>query len=262
MKETALITGASSGIGLALAKRFAAQGINLVLVARNETRLNELQREISTNHKVTVHVCAVDLSAPDGAQTVFSYCENSKLDITHLVNNAGFGDYGHFAAREWNKYQQMIQLNVLSLTHLTHLFLQRMLTTGFGRILNVASIAGLQPDPRFAVYGASKAYVISFSEALHKELEGTGVTCTVLSPGVTKTNFLERADMAGARIAKSGLMEAAEVAAVGYAGMMKGDLHVIPGLKNKVLGFFSSIMPPGRLRLAISAKIMEPDRPS
>ena len=131
-----------------------------------------------------------------------------------------------------------------------------MVKRGKGRILNVASMAGLQPDPNFAVYGATKSYVISLTEAIHKEFEHSGVTVTVLSPGATTSNFMERADMGNAKLYASGVMSSVDVALEGYNGMMKGKLHVIPGFKNKILGFFSGIMPPGKLRLSVAAKIM------
>jgi short-subunit dehydrogenase len=131
-----------------------------------------------------------------------------------------------------------------------------MIQNGKGRILNVASTAGIQPDPYFAVYGASKAYVISLTEAIHKEFEKTGVTATVLSPGATKTEFMERADMNNAKLYDQGVMTAKEVARVGFNGMMKGKLHVIPGLKNKILAFFSSITPSSKIRLNIAANVM------
>jgi short-subunit dehydrogenase len=178
------------------------------------------------------------------------------LIVSYLVNNAGFGDYGSFIDRKLEKYKEMIDLNIFSLTELSYHYAKEMVKRGNGRILNVASMAGLQPDPNFAVYGATKAYVISLSEALHKEFENSGVTVTVLSPGATATNFMERADMNNAKLYASGVMTSLEVAQAGYSGMMKGKLHVIPGFKNKILGFFSSIMPPGKLRLSIAAKIM------
>jgi short-subunit dehydrogenase len=131
-----------------------------------------------------------------------------------------------------------------------------MVKRGNGRILNVASMAGLQPDPNFAVYGATKAYVISLTEAIHKELEKTGVTATVLSPGATESKFMERADMHNAKLYAKGVMSSIDVAREGYNGMMKGKLHVIPGFKNKILGFFSGIMPPSKFRLNIAANIM------
>jgi len=260
MESVVIITGASSGIGLELAKLFAKDGRHTILVARSESRLAGLQTELVKEFNSKVDVLPLDLARQENAQQVYDYCRKRDYAVSCLVNNAGFGDYGLFAERSWDKYEEMINLNVLTLTRLTHLFLPDMIARGMGRILNVASVAGLQPDPRFAVYGASKAFVISLSEALHKELEGTGVTCTVLSPGVTRTNFMDRAEMGKAKIYKSGVMDAAEVARVGYRAMIKGNLHVIPGLKNKVLGFLSSITPPGRLRLSIAAKVMEPEQ--
>jgi len=150
----------------------------------------------------------------------------------------------------------MVHLNILSLTELSYYYGKEMVKRGKGRILNVASMAGLQPDPNFAVYGATKSYVISLTEAIHKEFENSGVTVTVLSPGATASNFMERADMSNAKLYASGVMTSQDVAREGYHGMMKGKLHVIPGFKNKILGFFSGIMPPGKLRLIVAAKIM------
>lgn len=150
----------------------------------------------------------------------------------------------------------MIRLNIGSLTALTHHFGQDMVRNGQGRILNVASTAGFQPDPYFAVYGATKAYVISFTEALHKELEKTGVTTTVLSPGPTQTEFTQRADMLNSKLFKRGVMTAKKVAEIGFDGMMKGKLHVVPGFKNRILSFFSSITPSSKLRLNVAAHFM------
>lgn len=154
------------------------------------------------------------------------------------------------------KYTEMLGLNVIRLTELTYYYAKQMIKNGKGRILNVASTAGIQPDPYFAVYGASKAYVISLTEAIHKEFEKSGVTATVLSPGATKTEFMERADMNNAKLYESGVMTAKEVAEVGFEGMMKGKLHVIPGFKNRILAFFSSITPSSKLRLNMAAKVM------
>jgi short-subunit dehydrogenase len=154
------------------------------------------------------------------------------------------------------KYKEMIDLNIFSLTELSYHYAKEMVKRGNGRILNVASMAGLQPDPNFAVYGATKAYVISLTEAIHKELEKTGVTATVLSPGATESKFMERADMHNAKLYAKGVMSSIDVAREGYNGMMKGKLHVIPGFKNKILGFFSGIMPPSKFRLNIAANIM------
>lgn len=256
MKEIALITGASGGIGYQLALLFAQKNIPLLLVARNEARLAHLQTDLQKTYHTEVSCVAADLSTTEGVATVCHYVQSHRLHVAYLVNNAGFGDYGNFVDRSLEKYLEMLHLNVVSLTQLTHYFARQMVQRGSGRILNVASTAGLQPDPYFAVYGATKAYVISLTEALHKELEHTGVTATVLSPGPTQTEFMARADMADAKLYAAGVMTAQAVAHTGFRGMMAGKLHVIPGLKNRVLGFFSSITPSGSLRLAISAAIM------
>ncbi len=155
------------------------------------------------------------------------------------------------------KYTEMLNLNIVALTELTYYYAKEMKKNGKGRILNVASTAGIQPDPFFSVYGASKAYVISFTEALHKEFENTGVTATVLSPGATKTDFIERADMKHAKLYDSGVMNAIDVAAVGFNGMMKGKLHVVPVFKNKILAFFSNITPSSKFRLNLAARVMK-----
>ncbi len=162
-----------------------------------------------------------------------------------------------FVDRSMDNYSEMIRLNIESLTALTHHFATRMVHRGKGRILNIASTAGFQPDPRFAVYGATKAYVISFSEALHKELENTGVSVTVLSPGATRTDFIDRADMHDAKVFEGNVMTAPQVADVGFRAMMQGKLHVVPGLTNRIMALLSSITPPGKLRLAIADKVMQ-----
>lgn len=256
MKEIALITGASSGIGYEIAKLFAAEKIDLLIVARDEQKLLSIKNEFEEQFKINVYIVAADLSSNEGIQPIHEVVNSNTLIVNYLVNNAGFGDYGAFIDRSMEKYKDMIQLNILSLTELCHHYGKEMVGRGKGRILNVASMAGLQPDPNFAVYGATKAFVISVSEAIHKEFEHTGVTVTVLSPGATASNFMERADMKNAKLYASGVMTSSDVAREGYNGMMKGKLHVIPGFKNKILGFLSGITPPGRLRLEIAAKIM------
>jgi len=256
MKEIALITGASSGIGYEIAKLFAADKIDLLIVARSEIKLLEIKKEFEEKFTVDVFTVVADLSSNEGIQSVYEVIHSNNLIVNYLVNNAGFGDYGAFIDRSMEKYKEMVHLNILSLTELSYYYGKEMVKRGKGRILNVASMAGLQPDPNFAVYGATKSYVISLTEAIHKEFETSGVTVTVLSPGATASNFMERADMSNAKLYASGVMTSQDVAREGYHGMMKGKLHVIPGFKNKILGFFSGIMPPGKLRLIVAAKIM------
>jgi short-subunit dehydrogenase len=256
MKEVAIITGASGGIGYEIALLFAKQKIDILIVARNKQKLNDIKWAIEQQFKITVYCVATDLSIRDGFVDIDNCVKAYKLSVTFLVNNAGFGDYGFFTERSMEKYSEMLGLNVISLTELTYYYAKQMIKNGKGRILNVASTAGIQPDPYFAVYGASKAYVISLTEAIHKEFEKSGVTATVLSPGATKTEFMERADMNDAKLYESGVMTAKEVAEVGFEGMMKGKLHVIPGFKNRILAFFSSITPSSKLRLNMAAKVM------
>ena len=256
MKEVAIITGASGGIGYEIALLFAKQKIDILIVARNKQKLNDIKLEIEQQFKINVYCVATDLSISDGLVDIDNCVKSNNLSVTYLVNNAGFGDYGFFTERSMEKYSEMLGLNVFSLTELTYYYAKQMIKNGKGKILNVASTAGIQPDPYFAVYGASKAYVISLTEAIHKEFEKTGVTATVLSPGATKTEFMERADMNNAKLYDSGVMSAKEVAEVGFKGMMKGKLHVIPGFKNRILAFFSSITPSSKLRLNMAAKVM------
>ena len=256
MKEVAIITGASGGIGYEIALLFAKRKIDVLIVARNKQKLNDIKLEIEQQFKINVYCVATDLSISDGLVDIDNCVKSNNLSVTYLVNNAGFGDYGFFTERSMEKYSEMLGLNVFSLTELTYYYAKQMIKNGKGKILNVASTAGIQPDPYFAVYGASKAYVLSLTEAIHKEFEKTGVTATVLSPGATKTEFMERADMNNAKLYDSGVMSAKEVAEVGFKGMMKGKLHVIPGFKNRILAFFSSITPSSKLRLNMAAKVM------
>lgn len=256
MKEIAIITGASSGIGYELSMLFAQDKKDILIVARDEEKLLKIKNSIEDQYKTKVYVVATDLSKQEGINTVKEAVRANDLMVSELVNNAGFGEYGPFIEREMDKYREMIQLNILSLTELSYHFGKEMVKRGKGRILNVASMAGLQPDPNFAVYGATKAYVISLTEAIHKEFENTGVSATVLSPGATESNFMERADMNNAKLYAKGVMSAKAVALVGYRGMMTGKLHVVPGIRNNVLAFFSGIMPSSKLRLGIAAKVM------
>lgn len=228
----AVVTGASSGIGLELAKLFAADHHDLVLVARREDRLQALAEELAARHGVDADVMAVDLSRPQGPSELVRRLAGRDVDV--LVNNAGFGLVGDFVAGAWQDYAEMIQLNVVALTELTHSLLPGMLGRGSGRILNVASTAGFQPGPGMAVYYASKAYVLSFSEALAVELAGTGVSVTTLAPGVTATGFQQRAGAEQILLTKAMRMPASTVARAGYQGLRRGKALVIPGATNKL----------------------------
>jgi short-subunit dehydrogenase len=256
-EAVALITGASDGIGRELAWCFARRGHRLVLVARSEEKLERLAGEISSAHGVRVSCIAQDLSVADGALKVRNKVRQSGLAIDVLVNNAGVGTFGLFAEGDIERELRMMQLNMVSLTALTKLFLPEMLQRRRGRILNVASTAAFQPGPLMAVYYASKAYVLSFSEALANELKGTGVTASVLCPGPTSSGFQHRAGMDSSRLFRRGVMSARDVAEVAYRGLMKGKTTIIPGWRNTILAF-SVRLAPRKLLPAIVRLMQEP----
>ena len=254
--QFALITGASGGIGLEIATIMAAQGHNLILLARREDALLALKNKLENSYKVAVEIVAMDLSQPGQALALFQHCTKQQWTVDCLVNNAGYGEYGKFDSSKLAVYQNMLQLNIVALTELSALFVADMKQRKSGRILNVGSIAAFQPGPNLAVYAASKAYVMQFTEALNFELRGSGVSATLLSPGVTETGFVSRANMGSSANAKSGLMDAKTVALVAYQAMMAGKLNVTPGWKNKLLTFGSKTMPSREVLLQIVGKIL------
>ncbi|MFA5196741.1 MAG: SDR family oxidoreductase, partial [Bacteroidales bacterium] len=195
MPKTALITGASSGIGLELARIHASKGDNLVIVARNKTKLDELKTELESQYKISVYTLGRDLSMADSAKEVYEEIKKQNIKVYYLINNAGYGNYGYFTETSWKKEADMIQLNITTLTQLTKLFLPDMIKNGGGKILNLASTASFQPGPLMAVYFATKAYVLSFSQALNNEVKPQGVTVTALCPGLTESNFVNAASM-------------------------------------------------------------------
>jgi short-subunit dehydrogenase len=230
---TALITGASGGIGYELAKLFAKDHHNLVLVARSGPKLNKVADELQSEFGVSVKTVALDLSAAAAPQFLFDQLGREGLVIDVLVNNAGYGKFGEFVQIPLEESLGQIQLNVAALTHLTKLFLGPMMERGSGKIMNVASTAGFQPGPLMAVYYATKAYVISFSEALANEVKGKGVTVTCFCPGATDTSFQDRAGTENSRLFKKlAPMDVKTVARDGYLGSMKGRTLVISGWKN------------------------------
>jgi len=254
---TALITGASGGIGYELAKLFANDHHNLVLVARNGPRLTQIADELQRQFGVSVKTVTLDLEASAAPQGLFDQLQREGIAVDILVNNAGYGKLGEFAEVPVEENLGQIQLNVTALTFLTRLFLGPMLERGSGRIMNVASTAGFQPGPLMAVYYATKAYVISFSEALANELAGKGVTVTCLCPGATDTGFASRAGNDKSRLFKQlGPMDAKRVALKGYRGLMAGRTLVIPGLKNWLLAESLRISP-RKLVTAISRRLMD-----
>lgn len=236
MKETALITGASGGIGLDLAHLFARDGHDVVLVARSTDKLQQLARDLEKSHKVAAHVIAADLAKPDAPARVFEETRARRLQIDCLVNNAGFGLTGKFAQTDLQAELEMIQVNVTAVVHLTKLFMEGMVARNRGRIMNVASTAAFQPGPLMAIYYASKAFVLSFSEAVSEELSDTKVTVTALCPGPTSTGFADAANMNETRLFNlTKPMASMEVARIGYRAMMRGKRVAITGMRNKLV---------------------------
>jgi short-subunit dehydrogenase len=250
--KTALITGASVGIGRDLAELFARDGHHLVLTARNESQLQELAAKLRDRYHINVDVIVQDLSVAGASQRIF---EQSK-SIDYLVNNAGFGTHGPFAEADVASQLAMLQVNVVALTHLTRLFLPGMLKRRSGRIMNVASVAAFLPGPLMAVYYATKAYVLSFSEALASEVAGGGVTVTALCPGPTKTEFQIRAGIANSRLFERGAMSSEKAARLGYEAMMKGKRTIVTGFSNKLSAFGTRFVP-RRATAAIAKRLNE-----
>jgi uncharacterized protein len=243
MAKPILITGASSGIGYELAKVCASKRHDLILVARREDRLKALKVELEAAYGIQVWTYQADLTKADTHHQLFNWTKSLGLPLYALVNNAGFGHLEPFAETDWDKQNAMLQLNIVALTHLTRLFLPGLIAQGQGRIMNVASTAAFLPGPYMAVYYASKAYVVSFTEAIASELEGTGVTATTLCPGPTQSEFQDLAEMGNVELFKGNLPTAAAVAAYGYEEMEKGQGVTVHGLTNNVLAFATRLLP-------------------
>jgi short-subunit dehydrogenase len=237
--KTVLITGASSGIGYELAKVFAEKGYNIVLVARRENILNEMAEKILKCYGVKTKVIQKDLTKINAAKEVFNEVKKSNINIDILVNNAGIGSCGFFHEIELKKHIDTININITALTELTRLFVKDMIERKQGKILNVASTGAYQPGPIIAVYYATKAYVLSFSEAICNELKHYNITVTALCPGTTSTEFSKNAGKCDLKNA----MNPRKVAEIAYDGLMKGKKVVVPGILNKFLVFLSKITP-------------------
>lgn len=251
---TALVTGASAGLGLEYARLFAADGHDVVVVARREDRLRALAEELARDHGVRVFPLAVDLAERGAAVRVHDALCEQGLEVEFLVNNAGFGLAGPFPGGELARQLEMIQVNVTTLVELTGLLLPAMLARGSGRILNVGSTAGFQPGPFMAIYYATKAFVNSFSEALAYELAGTGVTATVSCPGATATEFAGHAGTADSLLFRLGAADASTVAREGYRAMRAGRRSVVHGLTNR-LGALAAGVSPRPVVLGLTARL-------
>ena len=257
MNQTALITGASGGIGYELAKLFAKDHHNVVLVARGASKLAQFAEELQREFGISAKAVPLDLTAVPAPQFLFDQLQREGITVDILVNNAGYGVLGEFSKIPLEESLGQIHLNITALTRLTRLFVGPMIERHSGKILNVASTAGFQPGPLMAVYYATKAYVISFSEALANELNGSGVTVTCLCPGPTDTNLQERAGMENTRLVKTlRPMDAKTVARDGYRGLMAGKTLVISGFRNWLVAE-SVRFSPRKMVAAVSRKLLE-----
>ena len=245
MSKTALITGASGGIGYELALLFARDGFDCILVSRSEDKLKQLAGRLEREYRVKAVVIGKDLSRPSAVDEIYEEITASGLAVDVLVNNAGFPVFGLFNETDLQAELEMLQVNVVALTALTKLLLKEMVERRAGRILNLASTAAFLPGPLMAVYYASKAYVLSFSQALANELQGTGVTVTALAPGPTRTGFQKRGVMEDSRLVQGQIADAASVALAGYRGLMSGKTLVIPGFANKLIPWVGRLSPRG-----------------
>lgn len=244
--KSALVTGASTGIGYEFAHILAADGFDIALVARDDQRLQGVAAELKQKYGRDAKVITADLSRPEVPQQIFDRLQRENFPVSVLINNAGSGIYGPFAETSLEKDLLMLRLNMESLVALTKLFLKPMLQRREGKILNVSSVAAYQPDPLLGLYGASKAFVYSFSGALSVELKGTGVTVTALCPGTTDTEFHKRAGLDRSRLLRHGMMKpmsARAVAEIGYDAMMRGKAIVVPGMMNRILAGLAKCSP-------------------
>lgn len=241
--RTALVTGASSGLGIDFANELAARGADLVIVARREDRLRDVADDIAERHGVNVHAESMDVGDANAADRLKARLDEQGITIDLLVNNAGFGLHGHFLEIEPESEQAMLDLDIQSLTRMTRLFAQGMKERGWGRILQVSSIGAYQPSPTYAAYGAAKSYVLMYSHALNCELRGSGVSSTVISPGITRTEFLEVAGQSPTLYQRVMMMESEEVARIGIRAMLRRRAEVVPGWGNAITAFFTRLMP-------------------
>jgi short-subunit dehydrogenase len=243
LTKRALVTGASEGIGFEICKLLAKDGYSIVLTARNQAQL-ERRIEQLKEHGIETHMIVQDLSLPDACENICAQLEAQNLQIDVLINNAGFANYGDFATNPIEKEMALLQVNIVALTKLTKLLLPSMLKNKNGKIMNLASMAAFVAGPQMAVYYASKAYVLSFSEALACELEGTGVTVTAVCPGATATEFQERAGLGRSKLFSNVKpMDSTTVSEIGYRGMMNGEPIVITGGMNKLMALATRLTP-------------------
>ena len=253
--KTALITGASSGLGVDFARQLADLGCNLILVARREDRLREVEREVVSQYGAAVTVIPLDLGEVDAAQRLYDEVKAQGKTVDVLINNAGFGVHGEFVTVPWAREQEMLALDIMTVVQLTKLFVQDMLARNFGYILQIASTAAYQPVPSYATYGAAKSFVLHFGEALHYELRKTNVHCTILSPGVTATEFFQVSGQRLTLFQRLTMLDSTTVAKIGLAGMLAGKPSVIAGFVNTLL-VWSNRLAPRAVSAAVGHRLM------
>jgi short-subunit dehydrogenase len=254
--KTALITGASGGLGMEFARQFAELGSSLILVARRKERLQGLQTEISGRYGVPVEYVEMDLTEEGAPKQLYDQIKTSGKTVDILVNNAGLGLFGPFWETPWERLHQMLELDIVVLTQLTRLYAADMAKRNFGYILLIGSTGSFQPTPTYAAYSAAKSYVLSLGEALHYELRHTAVKCTVLCPGVTRTEFLEVAGQKPTVYQRTMMMEGEVVVRIGINALVKGRASVVSGWTNALLAWSTRFLPRQALAAA-SARLMQ-----
>lgn len=237
-----LITGASSGIGYELAKLYASDGYNLILIARNIDKLKKVENEL-TQYNIEIKILSLDISKDYNIEKLFNYIETNKISISTLINNAGMGSFGDFKDINWEKEEALLDINIKALTKLTKYFLPKIMELKSGGILNVASTAAFCSGPRMAVYYASKSYVLNLTEAIYEECKESGIKVSCLCPGPVMTDFQGKAGIRKSETAKKYLMDAETVAKICYKEFNNGKVIIIPGLKNKLLVIINKFLP-------------------
>jgi uncharacterized protein len=241
--KTALVTGASSGLGVEFARQLAARGCHVILVARRAEALAQLKQELEARHGVRVYPMPMDLTAADAPQGLYAQVEGAGLSVDVLVNNAGLGLFGAFTDIPWEREKMMLELDILTVVHLTKLFAPAMVRRQFGCVLNIGSTGAFQPTPTYAAYAAAKSFVLSYSEAVNCELRGTGVTCTALCPGVTRTEFFQVSGQKLTLYQRLTMMASGEVVRIGLNAMLRGRSSVVAGWLNAFMAGSMSFIP-------------------
>lgn len=251
----ALVTGASGGLGADFARRLAMRGCNVILVARREDQLLSLGEELTRRYGTQVEIMTMDLTAPDAPQALYDRVQDAGLSVDVLINNAGYGLYGPFMEIPWEREHNMLELDIVTPVHLTKLFVPDMVKRGFGFVLLIASIGAYQPSPLYASYAAAKSFILNFGEALNYELRKTKVRCTVISPGITATEFLKVAGQRSSLYQRLTMMQSEDVARIGIEAMLKGRSSVVPGRLNAVTVWTNRLIP-RRLSAAVAYRLM------